>query len=149
MREVDTVKIEELNLSLKNFQLKDLQGNNHTLSGYKGKTLVVNYWASWCGPCREEIPAMNRAWAQLKSHEVVMLGINFGESATTVEEFVQEMPIDFSVLLDEESINSSAWQVSMMPTTFIINAHGQLIEKILGPREWDSDEMIKKIIQVK
>ncbi|MFT5709187.1 MAG: thiol-disulfide isomerase/thioredoxin [Oceanospirillaceae bacterium] len=132
-----------------NFKLLDLQNNTYQLAYFKGKTLIVNFWASWCGPCRTEIPAMNRAWAELKDKNVAMLAINYGEDKDSVAAFIKDYPIDFTVLLDENNVTSQDWKIMAMPTTIIVNSKGQVIERILGPREWDSEEMLKAIKSIR
>jgi len=127
------------------FRLSDLSDQLHQLSDYKGNTLVVNFWATWCAPCREEIPAMNRAKAALVDTDVAMLAINYGEDKQSVADFLKHTPIDFTVLLDTKNVASKTWDITAMPTTIIIDKKGNVVERILGPREWDSPEMIEKI----
>ena len=131
------------------FNLADLAGTEHRLSDYQGQVLIVNFWASWCVPCREEIPAMNRANTLLKENNVQMLAINYGEDSSTVLDFLQQTPIEFTVLLDTDNRISKAWDIKVMPTTLILNSRGKIIERVLGPREWDSPAMIERIKQVK
>lgn len=131
------------------FTLVDTNDKTHQLSDYKGSVLVVNFWASWCAPCREEIPAMNNAAKQLSNDNVVFLAINYGETLETVNQFLTEHPIDFTVLLDSDNIASSDWGVTVMPTTVIINQQLEVIDTVLGPREWDSQSMIEKILSIK
>jgi len=128
-----------------NFALVDINDQLHKMSDYKGSTLIVNFWATWCAPCLEEIPAMNRAKAALADAKVEMIAINYGEDKKSVAEFLQHTPIDFTVLLDTANIASKAWNITVMPTTIIIDRKGNIIERILGPREWDSAAMIAKI----
>lgn len=131
------------------FQLFDLAQQSHQLSDYRGKTLIINFWASWCAPCRKEIPSMNRANERLKQSNVVMLAINYGEDANSVKKFISQYPIDFTVLLDTDISISQSFDVRAMPTTVIINGHGEIVERVLGIREWDSDENISALLRIK
>jgi thiol-disulfide isomerase/thioredoxin len=131
------------------FKLLDTHNTLHQLSDYKGSILIVNFWATWCGPCREEIPAMNRAAKQLANDNVVFLAINFGETPSSVSQFLNDYPIDFTVLFDTDNTASSDWGVTVMPTTVIINQHSEVVDTILGPREWDSKDMINAIRSLK
>lgn len=131
------------------FSLIDLNNKIHTLADYKGKPLIVNFWASWCRPCREELPALNRAWAKVKNQGVQMLAINIGEDPTAVFKFIQEYPIDFKVLLDTESDELANWQMKGLPTTYILNHKAEVVYQAIGEREWDSDELLTKVLALR
>ncbi len=131
------------------FELRDDEGKIHTLSDYKGKTVIVNFWATWCPPCRAELPSMNRAWAKLKDHNVEMLAVNVGEDEDTIFAFTGEYPIDFQILMDESGEIISRWPIKGLPTTFVVDKEGRLVYRAIGGREWDSDEIINAIKAVK
>ena len=103
------------------FELQDMQGENHQLKAYAGKTVIVNFWAVWCAPCRKEIPAMNRALAILKDENIAMLGINVGDQQEAIVSFSKDYPMDFTVLMDKNGAVSQHWQVTGFPTTYIVN----------------------------
>jgi len=124
------------------FHLEDPDRNAYQLSDFRGKVLIVNFWASWCTPCLEELPALNRARAALKQEEVAMLAINLGEDLEAVTAFIDDYPIDFTVLLDRHGTISQRWQVTGMPTTFVVNPRGELVYRIVGKRKWDSEEIL-------
>ena len=131
------------------FSLIDLDNKLHTLADYKGKPLIVNFWASWCRPCRDELPALNRAWAKVKDQGVQMLAINIGEDPTAVFKFIQEYPIDFRVLLDTESDELANWQMKGLPTTYILNLKGEVVYQAIGEREWDNDVLLTKVLTLR
>lgn len=131
------------------FSLIDLDNKIHTLEDYKGKPLIVNFWASWCRPCRDELPALNRAWSKVKDQGVQMLAINIGEDPTAVFRFVQQYPIDFRVLLDTESDELANWQMKGLPTTYILNDRGEVVYQAIGEREWDNDELLTKVLNLR
>ena len=135
----------EIGTAAKKFQLNDLTGQVHQLEKMQGNVVIVNFWATWCIPCRTEMPSMNRAWQALSSKNVKMLAINFGESQQAVADFVQAVPIDFPVLLDEDNSGSSDWNITGMPTTIVIDQQGNIVDRILGPKEWDSPLILKAI----
>ena len=130
------------------FALPDLERKEHRLPDYAGKVLVVNFWASWCVPCREELPSMNRAASKLREQPVVWIAINVGEDRAAVEAFSADYPIDFTVLLDPSGRISQSWQVTGMPTTFVINREGYIAHRIIGKREWDDDTHLQMLIEV-
>ncbi|MEJ2620524.1 MAG: TlpA disulfide reductase family protein, partial [Candidatus Thiodiazotropha sp.] len=125
------------------FRLTDPQGDYHRLRDYRGRVVLVNFWASWCAPCRAELPSMNRAWEALKSTGMAMLAINLGEDREAVSAFLQDYPIDFEVLMDERGQISQRWMVKALPTTLVLNKRGQIIYQVVGERKWDEPAMIE------
>ena len=130
-------------------EIADLNGTRHKLSDYRGKPVIVNFWATWCPPCRAELPSMNRAWAKVKDEGIIMLAVNVGESEETINQFNVEYPIDFTILLDQEGTYAPEWNISGMPTTFVVNADGLVVYKVVGTREWDNDEILDAIRALK
>jgi peroxiredoxin len=131
------------------FELMDLEDKIHTLSDYKGKPIIINFWATWCPPCRKEMPSMNRAWKQLKDEGIQMLAINIGEDESSVHVFENEYPIDFPILLDPSSESLQSWRIKGLPTTYIISPKGVVAYSALGPREWDDSRILDKVRALK
>jgi len=131
------------------FSLVDMDGVTHRLSDYRGRVVVVNFWATWCPPCREEMPAMERAWQQLRKQDVMMLAINVGEDEDTIFEFGASYPVEFPLLLDTTSAVISAWPVRGLPTTFVVDPAGRLVYRAIGGREWDAPELVRQIVGLK
>jgi len=131
------------------FELVDLHDKIHTLADYKGKPIVINFWATWCPPCRKEMPSMNRAWKQLKDEGIQMLAINVGEDESSVHVFENEYPIDFPILLDPLSESLQSWRIKGLPTTYIISPKGVVAYSAIGPREWDDARILDKIRALK
>jgi thiol-disulfide isomerase/thioredoxin len=127
------------------FHLPDLQGHFHHLSDFRDRVMIVNFWASWCTPCRKELPSMNRAWARLDGESVVMLAINVGEERAAVEAFVQDFPIDFLVLLDDLGNLSQRWQVRGLPTSFVLNGRGEMVYQLVGEKQWDDEDLLRQV----
>lgn len=130
------------------FELVDLDDNIHTSKAYRGKPVVINFWATWCPPCRKEIPSMNRAWKILKDKGVQMVAINVGEEDADVYGFIEDVPIDFQILLDTNSESLEKWNLVGLPTTYVIDAKGAVIYSATGGREWDDKRIIKKILDL-
>ncbi|MDZ7803149.1 TlpA disulfide reductase family protein [Thiohalophilus sp.] len=130
------------------FTLEDMDGNTHRMEDYAGRVMVVNFWATWCPPCREEMPSMNRAWKTLKQHDIAMLGINVGEDEDTIFTFTGDYPVNFPILLDRDSSVIQAWPVRGLPTTFVVDKQGQIVYRVIGGREWDAPELVDMLIEL-
>ncbi|WP_456404154.1 peroxiredoxin family protein [Thiolapillus sp.] len=131
------------------FALKDVEGNLHHISDYKGKVVIVNFWATWCPPCRAEMPSMQRAWEQLREEGIMMLAIDVGEDEDAVFEFTASYPVEFPLLLDTESSVSEAWKVKGLPTTFVVDQWGRKVYRAVGGREWDAPDLLDKVRALK
>ena len=130
------------------FSLPDMDGEMHKLSDFRGKTVIVNFWATWCPPCRAELPSMNRAWSQIKNDNVVMIAVNVGEDEDTIFSFMGDYPIDFLMLMDQDSKVTESWPVKGLPTTYVVDPQGRLVYRAIGSREWDSKKMLDKVRQL-
>lgn len=129
--------------------LRDMDGVKHDIRDYRGRPVIINFWATWCPPCRRELPSMNRAWKKLKEEGIVMLAVDVGEDEDTIFTFMADYPIDFSVLLDSEGKVSEAWPVRGLPTTFVLDGQGRLVYRAIGGREWDDDALLNKVRALK
>lgn len=131
------------------FKLLDMNGKTHTLADYKGNPVIINFWATWCPPCREELPSMNRGWKKIKAEGIAMLAINVGEDEDTIFEFNGDYPIDFTVLLDKTGEVINQWPIKGLPTTFVLDSNGQLIYRAIGGRAWDDDKILNLVRALK
>jgi thiol-disulfide isomerase/thioredoxin len=113
----------------------------------KGKTLVVNFWATWCPPCRREMGSLERLYQVTKDKNVELLAVNIGEDIDTVFSFlgtVEPSP-SFKMLFDPDGLSMESWEVLGLPTTFIINPKGEIVYRAVGGREFDHPEIIKAV----
>jgi len=131
------------------FTLKDIEDNTHRLSDYRGKVVIVNFWATWCPPCRFELPSMERLWHEVQKEEVVMLAINIGEDADTIFTFTTDYPVTFPLLMDRDSEVVKQYPVLGVPTSFVIDPKGRIIYRAVGTREWDDKAIILQILALK
>lgn len=137
------------NIPAPDFSLQDIDGNLHRLSEYRGRPVIINFWATWCPPCREEIPSMNRAWQVLREEGIAMLAINVGEDEDTIFVFTADYPADFPLLLDQSGDIIGQWPVKGLPTTYVIAPDGSIAYRAIGGREWDDDELLDVIRKLK
>ncbi len=124
------------------FNLVAVDGSKVSLDGYQGKFVLLNFWATWCAPCRKEMPAMSNLHNQLKGTGLEVVGVHVGPSLAGVKKFLQSVPVNFTILIDKD-MSLASWGVRGLPTTFLVNPEGRLIYKAVGEREWDSPEMVK------
>lgn len=128
------------------FTLKDTSGQSVSLQQLRGKVIFLNFWATWCPPCRAEMPSMERLNEVFANKDFVMLAVNIEETGmTVVGPFMQQNPYHFSVLLDNEGVVQNLYGVYRFPETFIIDKKGKIVDHIVGGRDWSSAEMLKYI----
>ena len=127
------------------FRLQDMDGQPHALSDYKGKVIVLNFWATWCPPCRFEMPSMERAQALTADDDVVFLGVNVGEDADTIFTFTADYPVTFPLLMDINSEIISQYPVMGLPTTYVIDGQGRIVYQAIGTRDWDNADIINQL----
>ncbi|MGB5716587.1 MAG: TlpA disulfide reductase family protein [Gammaproteobacteria bacterium] len=127
------------------FTLQDTSGKTHTLSDYRGRPVIINFWTTWCPPCREELPSMNRAWHMIEKEGIAMLAINMGEDEDTIFIFSADYPTDFPVLMDRSGEVIEQWPVKGLPTTYVIAPDGTIAYRAIGSREWDEKALLDRV----
>jgi thiol-disulfide isomerase/thioredoxin len=125
--------------------LKTASGQSFIRENFTGKVTLVNFWASWCGPCVEEIPALNRLREHMKDRPFELISINYAEKPQQIREFLNMVRVDFPVLLDEDGSYSAKWNVLVYPATFVIATNGEIVYGVNGAIEWDSEEITGKL----
>jgi len=125
--------------------LSDLNGKKHDLHDYKGQVVLVQFWATYCGPCRQEMPTMNKMIKKMTGTPFKILAIDMGESKAEVEQFVNEVKPEFTILLDETGDSITNWKVFAVPSNFIIGPKGKIRYTLFGGVKWDDDELISKL----
>jgi peroxiredoxin len=125
--------------------LLDASGGKHRLSDYRGKVVLLNFWATWCEPCRAELPSIERLRAALAGKPFVVLGVQMGGSARTARDVAEELGLQFPMLLDRDSRASDAWGVNLLPTTFLIGRDGAVAFRHPGELDWSATESRRKV----
>lgn len=128
-------------------KLRDIDGKAHDLAALRGKVVVVNFWATWCPPCRREMPSLERLRQRLAGEGLAVLAVDVGEDADTVFAFTSQLdPAPaFPLLLDSDSKAMRRWQVRGLPTTFVVDADGRVIYRAIGGREFDHPALIDEL----
>jgi peroxiredoxin len=127
-------------------ELADLEGKTHRLQDYRGSVVMVNFWATWCEPCREEMPSMERLRASLERQRFVVLAVNLAEPPARIRKFLEAVPVKFSVLLDPDAKASKAWQARMLPATYIVGPDGAIRYRHLGELDWSKPQVREQIV---
>ncbi len=130
------------NVGAPNFSLEDLQGNSIHLSEYEGKVVLLNFWATWCMPCRQEMPGLESLWQRYKDKGLVVIGVSNDDADKheRVANFVKKVGLSFPIALDAESNVSHLYEVSGIPASYLIDRKGVAIARILGERDWGGRE---------
>jgi len=131
----------------RDFALADMDQKIHRLSEARGKVTMVSFWATWCPPCRRELPSMQRLWEQLRAQDFAMYAINIGEDEEAIFPFILSTGVEltFPILLDTKSEAIKQWPVIAIPTTFVLDRDGRIVYRAVGGREWDDPGLVEKI----
>ncbi|MFY9315538.1 MAG: TlpA disulfide reductase family protein [Burkholderiales bacterium] len=125
--------------------LQDLAGRAHTLEDYRGKVVLINFWATWCEPCRAEMPSIGKLRAALAGQPFAVLAVNLGESEPRIRRFLEQVPMDFPVLLDRDGAAAKAWRARVLPASFLVGADGRVRYVVIGEYDWSQDAVRKAI----
>jgi peroxiredoxin len=134
-----------VNSKAPDFTLKDMNGRNVSLSSLKGKVVLINFWATWCPPCKAEMPSMNKLYSELKDRGFEIVAVSTDNSLSSVKDFLSRNRLDFPVLFDETKTAARQYHVFSMPTTFLIDRNGMIVEKFYGEEDWADPDVRKKI----
>ena len=131
-----------------NFILKEVKtGQPIILSHYKGKVVVVDFWATWCPPCRAEIPHWVALYNQYKNSGLVIIGVSMDDSPTPVKPFIDEYHVDYPVVMGDNKVANEYGGIEGIPTTFVIDQKGDIVKQVVGYRSSGKfDKIIKKLL---
>src|SRR5438105_3157008 len=124
-------------------QLADLAGNAVDLSALKGEVVLVNFWATWCEPCRDEMPSLNRLARRMADRNLVVLTVDVGEAPERIRRFLTQAGIELPVLLDRDSSTSRAWQARGYPTSYVVGPDGRIRYYYVGALDWTSERVTR------
>lgn len=125
-----------------NFTLQDIDGETFDLSSTRGHWVFLHFWASWCGPCKEEMPTIQHLADELAENELEIIMVNTAEDEDTVFAFLGALNVDINSLLDKDGQVTEQWKPRGLPTSFLINPKGEIKYQAIGGREWNKPEYI-------
>ncbi|HEX4628840.1 MAG TPA: TlpA disulfide reductase family protein [Gemmatimonadales bacterium] len=133
------------------FRAKDLAtGRDVSLGDYRGKVVLLNVWATWCAPCRVEMPSMQRLYHQLGGPDFRVVAVSIDEDGdSVVTAFAREMGVTFDILHDRTAAVKQAYQATGVPESWVLNRDGVIVKKVVGPSEWDApvnEGLIRRLI---
>jgi cytochrome c biogenesis protein CcmG, thiol:disulfide interchange protein DsbE len=137
VRELDLVRPPRVKRA-EDFTVALLSGEPLKLSEQRGKPVMINFWATWCAPCREEMPAMERLYRRHREHGFVLLAVSVDTDAALVRPFLERHKLTFPVTLDSKMSLANAYSVRALPSSFLVDRDGNLAALALGPRAWDN-----------
>jgi peroxiredoxin len=130
------------------FELTDLDNRPHRLGDYRGKVVLVNFWATWCAPCRDEMPSIQELKRKLAGRPFVVLAVNLDEPESRIRKFLTEVKVDFPVLLDPERKVAKAWDARILPASFVVGADGRIRYSLVGEINWGHDVVVSRIAEL-
>lgn len=131
------------------FTLNDLSGRPVQLSSLRGKVVLVNFWATWCPPCREEVPSMVRLNQAMQGKPFQMLAVSIDEGGRdAVQEFFRKEGVSLPALLDKEAKVASRYGTFRVPETYVIDPRGVIVKKVIGGMDWSSPEVVNALQQL-
>ena len=125
--------------------LEDVRGRPVRLDDFRGKVVLVNFWATWCEPCRDEMPSLQRLRQTLAGRPFEVLAVNLAEPRSRVEAFLERMPFDFPVLLDQSGDASRSWRARILPVTFIVGPDGRIRYSHAGDLDWAEPRIVELV----
>ncbi len=129
-------------------ELPDLEGKSYRLSEHRGKVVVLNFWATWCAPCVEEMPSLEKLHRTLGEKGLQVIAVSVDERREDIESFREEHELTFAILHDEGGKVSHSIQTFMYPETYVVDSEGNLAEKIIGPRDWIAPRQIHSFLSL-
>ncbi len=126
--------------------LPDLEGGTFRLSEHRGKVVIINFWASWCPPCVDEMPSLERLHRALRDKGLEVVAISVDDSIEVIERFQRENGLSFTMLFDEDAKVAHGFQTFKYPETYIVDKEGRLLSKIVGPRNWITPAIMLEVV---
>ena len=125
--------------------LKTLDGAEHNLAQYRGKVVLVNFWATWCEPCRDEMPSIERLKEKFAGQPFEVLAVNVDEPESRVRAFLEKTPLQLTVVLDPGKVVTKNWSARILPASYVIGRDGRVYYSVVGETDWSLEHTVKII----
>ena len=142
LREIGLQPLKE-GTAIVDFELPDLAGASRRLSDFKGKVVFLNFWATWCGPCRFEMPSMEKLYQRFNGKGLEIVAVNLQEDRKSVQSYVDELGLSFPVLLDTTGRIGATYGARSIPITYLVDRKGNVIAGTVGTREWNTEDYLR------
>jgi thiol-disulfide isomerase/thioredoxin len=126
-------------------ELRDLSGQPHALADYRGRVTLVNFWATWCEFCKDEVASMTKLQQQLEGRPLTILLVNYGEAPAKVRAYAKQLSADVRILLDPDQDAARAWRVRVIPSSFLVDAQGAVRYRVIGNMDWGNEESVRAL----
>lgn len=130
------------------FPYRLLTGKEGKLSDHRGKVILLNFWATWCAPCRKEMPDMEELQVLMKNENFQLLAMNMADSEEKVRRFIKKFPYSFDIVTSEQTDFVATLGVNNLPTTILIDKDGKVLGKALGPRDWKNPDFVQSLKEI-
>jgi len=128
--------------------LQALDGPAHRLADYRGRVVLVNFWATWCEPCRDEMPSMQRLKEKLAGRPFAVLAVNLDESEARIRVFLSQVKVDFSILLDPGRKAGKSWNARILPASFVVGPDGRVRYSVVGELDWSHERVVSRVTEL-
>lgn len=128
--------------------LNDLQGQPRSLDEFRGKVVIVNFWATWCEPCIEEMPSLQKFKDRFAGEKIAVIGVNLGEGEARIKSFMDKTGTTFPILLDRDGIAKRGWKVNGVPATFVLDAKGRIRYTYIGVLDFSDEVITRQILRL-
>ena len=125
--------------------LTDINGKKLDLASYRGRVVLVNFWATYCPPCLKEMPSMERLKKRMDGKPFAIFSVNVGEQNSDVQAFLKQIPVTFPILMDRDASRLKTWKAFALPSSFVVDAQGRVRYAMFGGTEWDEADSMDKL----
>jgi peroxiredoxin len=132
------------------FTLMSSDGGRRSISDFKGKIILLNFWATWCPNCREEMPSLEKLWEKYRSKDLVVIAVSVGRNSGEIRSFAREQGLTFPILLDQEGAVRKEYEITALPMTYLIGRDGKISGRLYGSRDWagkKADSLMEFLLQ--